>query len=284
MKLDKKMHIFTYFCQGIFMIINRKQYLDELISKKDNGRVKIITGIRRCGKSYLLFKLYKDFLLKQGVSQDQIIELALDDISNIKYRHPFELNDYNHVFALREIGYENGILIQERYNESGARVYGGNLEGKVAYRDFWSLQLGLTYQRAEYKDARSWSEEGDIAPTKKMFRTPNLYGYFTTNLNPVGGFNITLSGTYTGKMLVEHHKGYIAENKTETTPQFFDMLGKLSYDFKLYKRITLQVNAGVGNIFNSYQKDFDQGVNRDSGYIYGPGAPRTYFAGIKLSY
>ena len=94
MKLDKKMHIFTYFCQGIFMIINRKQYLDELISKKDNGRVKIITGIRRCGKSYLLFKLYKDFLLKQGVSQDQIIELALDDISNIKYRHPFELNDY----------------------------------------------------------------------------------------------------------------------------------------------------------------------------------------------
>ena len=59
---------------------------------------------------------------------------------------------------------------------------------------------------------------------------------------------------------------------------------KVGYDFKLYKSINLQVNAGVQNLFNAYQNDFDQGADRDSGYIYGPGMPRSYFAGIKLSY
>ena len=54
------------------MIIERKQYLNELIKKKDNGRIKIITGIRRCGKSYLLFKLYKDYLLSNAVKGEQI--------------------------------------------------------------------------------------------------------------------------------------------------------------------------------------------------------------------
>lgn len=76
------------------MVIERKQYLSELIKKKNNGRIKIITGIRRCGKSYLLFHLYKDYLLKNGISEEQIVEMALDDIDNIKYRNPFELNEY----------------------------------------------------------------------------------------------------------------------------------------------------------------------------------------------
>jgi len=72
----------------------RKQYLDQLIKKRDNGRVKVITGLRRCGKSYLLFTLYKNYLLSNGVEEDQIIGLALDEIDNAKYRNPFELNRY----------------------------------------------------------------------------------------------------------------------------------------------------------------------------------------------
>lgn len=76
------------------MVIERKQYLDELIKKKDNGRIKVITGIRRCGKSFLLFELYKNYLLKNGVVQNQIIEIALNDIENIQYRDPFKLNEY----------------------------------------------------------------------------------------------------------------------------------------------------------------------------------------------
>ena len=70
----------------------RKQYLDQLIRKKDNGRVKVITGLRRSGKSYLLFTLYRDYLLNSGIEENQIIGLALDDFDHAKYRNPFELN------------------------------------------------------------------------------------------------------------------------------------------------------------------------------------------------
>ena len=70
----------------------RKQYMDQLIRKKDNGRIKVITGLRRSGKSYLLFTLYRQYLLDNGVEEDQIVGLALDEIDNAKYRNPFELN------------------------------------------------------------------------------------------------------------------------------------------------------------------------------------------------
>lgn len=76
------------------MEIQRKHYLDELIRHKDNGRVKIITGIRRCGKSFLLFELYRNYLLSSGIHEDQIIELVLDEIQNAKYRNPFEMDKF----------------------------------------------------------------------------------------------------------------------------------------------------------------------------------------------
>ena len=158
------------------------------------------------------------------------------------------------------------------------------VEGKLAWRNIWQLQAGVTLQKAEYKEARSWSDAGDVAPEKRMFRTPDAYGYFTMTYNPIPPLTVALSGTYTGSMLVEHHKGYISENRTEKTRKFMDVGLKVGYDFKLYKSINLQVNAGVQNLFNAYQNDFDQGADRDSGYIYGPGMPRSYFAGIKLSY
>lgn len=76
------------------MIIKRNQYLNALIKRKDNGRVKIITGIKRCGKSYLLFNLYKNYLLDSGIREGQIIEVALDEVDNARYRNPIELNEY----------------------------------------------------------------------------------------------------------------------------------------------------------------------------------------------
>lgn len=75
-------------------MIERKQYLDQLISKKENGMIKVITGIRRCGKSYLLFEIYHQYLNSIGVDDGHIIELALDDDENIKYRNPLELGEY----------------------------------------------------------------------------------------------------------------------------------------------------------------------------------------------
>ena len=76
------------------MVIQRDQYVSELLSKRWNGKVKIITGIRRCGKSFLLSTLYKDYLLKEGVAKECFVELALDKKAHVKYRNPNELYDY----------------------------------------------------------------------------------------------------------------------------------------------------------------------------------------------
>lgn len=70
------------------MEINRDQYLNQLIERKNNGMVKIVTGIRRCGKSYLLFKLFKNHLLESGVKRENVIEIALDGIENEELRDP----------------------------------------------------------------------------------------------------------------------------------------------------------------------------------------------------
>ena len=193
--------------------------------------------------------------------------------------------DLDDVFALKELGHDaNGILIKERCNESGARVFGANLEGKLAWKDRFQVQLGLTAQNSKYKEARSWSDEGDIEPTRNMFRTPDFHGYMTASYNPLKKLTFALTGTYTGSMYVEHHAGYIAQNITVKTDPFWDFGFKGSYDFKLYDSFTLQINAGVQNILNSFQKDFDCGEDRDSGYIYGPTFPRSFFFGIKLNY
>lgn len=75
-------------------IIDRKLYLDQLINKKQNGLIKIITGIRRCGKSFLLFNLFYNHLIKSGVKESNIITLILDDDKNRKYRDPDNLSEY----------------------------------------------------------------------------------------------------------------------------------------------------------------------------------------------
>ena len=76
------------------MIIERAQYIKSLLAKRWNGRVKIITGIRRCGKSFLLSTLYKNYLLGEGVDEDCIIQVALDRKTDLKYRNPNVLYDY----------------------------------------------------------------------------------------------------------------------------------------------------------------------------------------------
>ncbi|MCD8037882.1 MAG: ATP-binding protein [Lachnospiraceae bacterium] len=76
------------------MKIERNQYLKQLIEARNNGMVKIVTGIRRCGKSYLLFNIFKEQLLSEGVSEDHILEIALDGIENEKLRNPMTCYTY----------------------------------------------------------------------------------------------------------------------------------------------------------------------------------------------
>ena len=76
------------------MVIERPKYLKLLIGKKENGFIKIITGVRRCGKSYLLFNLFHEYLNSINIDDKNIIELALDEAQNAKYRNPLELDKY----------------------------------------------------------------------------------------------------------------------------------------------------------------------------------------------
>lgn len=212
-----------------------------------------------------------DFYRRFGVVQTNfLVEGFYTDLRNVFILEEKERDDQNN-------------LILERRNGKGARVMGVNLEAKAVY-SWMQFQAGATIQRSRYKDAEQWSENEDIEAQKKMFRSPDVYGYFTSTFTPVKRLSASLTRTYTGSMLVQHFEGYIPEDREEKTPSFFDMNIKLAYDIPVTSTVMLQLHAGIQNIFNAYQSDFDQGLDRDSGYIYGPGMPRSYFMGLKVVY
>lgn len=191
-----------------------------------------------------------------------------------------QLND---VFTLVENGHDAmGNLLLTRTNASGARVSGVNLEAKFSYGHLLNFQAGYTYNHSRYIEPEQWSENPNIAPQRRMFRTPEHYGYFLLNIEPIKHFHILTNGKVTGSMLVQHFAGYIPEDEEVTTPTFFEWDFKLCYDIPLYKHYTLEINAGVKNVLDHFQRDIDKGMDRDAGFVYGPAAPRTFFAGLNL--
>ena len=191
-----------------------------------------------------------------------------------------QLND---VFTLVENGHDaQGNLLLTRTNASGARVAGLNVEAKVGYGHLLSFQAGYTYNHSRYIEPLQWSDNPNIAPQRRMFRTPEHYGYFLCNIEPIKHFHIVTNGKLTGSMLVQHFAGYVPEDEEVTTNPFFEWDVKLCYDIPLYKHYTLEINAGVKNLLDSFQSDLDKGMDRDAGYVYGPATPRTFFAGINL--
>lgn len=190
------------------------------------------------------------------------------------------------VFALRDVeDTADGGKIKERYNGSGATVRGFNVEGRAVFSRWFELQAGVTLQQSRYKEPEQWSDDAEVPPVRRMFRTPDVYGYFTAALNPFRNFTADLTGTCTGSMLVQHMAGSgVAQDVAVTTPSFFDMNLRLSYDVRVYKEVTMQLYGGVQNLFDAFQKDFDKGADRDSGYIYGPSLPRSWFVGAKFSF
>lgn len=191
----------------------------------------------------------------------------------------------DNVFILEDTGQNSdGFAIKERRNGSGARVYGVNLDAKLAHGKEFTLQAGVTAQRSRYKRAEAWTEvDGKELTTRRMMRTPDFYGYFTITSAPAKNLDLSLSGTYTGSMIVPHYAGYIDKDRMETTSDFFDLNLKAAYTFVLRDHVKLQLNAGVQNMLGSFQKDLDKGEFRDSGYFYGPTQPRTIFIGVKIS-
>lgn len=168
-----------------------------------------------------------------------------------------------------------------RKNGDGAIVQGINIEGIVVPSPKYQIQFGATIQKSRYTEPEKWSD--DVEPQKRMFRTPDKYGYITSTYDINRDFKVSLSGTYTGSMLVKHYAGVIPKDTEKITPDFFDMNIRFAHTFPINGQLKMELNAGMQNIFNSYQKDFDKGPDRDAGYIYGPSLPRTIFFGVKFT-
>ncbi|WP_321348287.1 TonB-dependent receptor [uncultured Draconibacterium sp.] len=174
---------------------------------------------------------------------------------------------------------ENGTVVYTRVNaEDGARVQGINIELNASPSQKFQLQSGFTVQKSEFEAEQEFGE-------KRFFRTPNTYGYLSANISPTPVFDIALTGNYTGKMLVPYFGPGIADpeiGELRESDSFLDTGIKLCYHFRLSDYMKVELNGGVKNIFNSYQEDFDTGIDRDPSYVYGPLSPRTIYFGIKI--
>lgn len=184
----------------------------------------------------------------------------------------------------------NGVAVITKRNGSGATVAGVNVEANVALSNKLVLQSGVTFQNALFNEVEEiWApeEEDDVTPiasTSRLLRTPNFYGFFSLTYNPTKRWSFSYSGVITGSMDIAH----VIDPETEqtvikSTPRFFENNIKVSYVLKSGEDYDIQWFGGVQNMFNSFQRDFDLGPNRDAGYVYGPMRPRTLFMGLKFN-
>ena len=178
-----------------------------------------------------------------------------------------------------EIGEPNddGEVVYTRVNSSGATVKGINMELRLKPLNNFEFSSGFTFQTSEYEDVQDW---GDT----KFLRTPNQYGFFAADWDFYEGFCLSATGGYTGTMKVLYEgveDKSVDEHGIVDSDSFFDLGMKLSYTLKL-NGASVQFLGGMKNIFNSYQSDFDSGIDRDPAYIYGPIVPRTVYFGIKF--
>jgi outer membrane receptor for ferrienterochelin and colicins len=175
---------------------------------------------------------------------------------------------------------ETGTVVYSRVNADGyAQVFGANFELNLIVSDKLNVGSGFTVQRSEYSTPQEFNET-------KFFRTPDNYGFLTAQIIPTDNWRITLTENYTGEMLVPYFGTNTADIETgelRTSDIFFDTGIKICYEVRI-KDLNMNIFTGVKNIFNSYQNDFDIGVNRDPAYVYGPIQPRTFYFGVKFGH
>lgn len=180
-----------------------------------------------------------------------------------------------------------GVLLEEMRNGEGAYVAGSNMEVSLAPSSSYSFSAGATIQRSVYREAQELfegDEEDGPVFTKNFVRAPNVYGYLNSNWKVTHDFTLDVTGVYTGSMIAPH---VVKDNdfiQLKNTPEFFELNLRLGYTFRIRNHFNLEVSGGVQNMFNSFQRDFDTGPERDSDYVYGPTRPRTFFFGLKIGH
>jgi outer membrane receptor for ferrienterochelin and colicins len=188
------------------------------------------------------------------------------------------INQLKHPFVLEELGQDSSGNTQLlRTNGSSANVMGFSLDTRTLLTKNYQIELGFTIQEASYLEGIKWSNE--VASVRRFLRTPNVYGYLNVTFFPEQKWSGTLANTYTGSMLVPHFGGSISQAVDELTKSdpFFDLTLRVERKFHFHRwKQNLKIGAGVQNLLNAYQQDFDLWKERDSNYIYGPAKPRTF--------
>uniref|UniRef100_UPI004049794E TonB-dependent receptor n=1 Tax=Flavobacterium sp. TaxID=239 RepID=UPI004049794E len=190
----------------------------------------------------------------------------------------------NDAFFLQPIGEDEFGQLFEKQNGQGATVQGGTLELRMNYAQKLQIEAGFTLQTSEFDDPVQYID--GLEGIREFTRTPNQYGFATLTYNPNTRINFNLNYVYTGSMKVPHFAGAPNQLVDEiiTANSFSELSTKLGYKIPLKAmESNLEVYAGVKNIFDAYQDEFDLGKNRDSNFVYGPSLPRSFFVGIKWS-
>lgn len=186
------------------------------------------------------------------------------------------MNPFSNIYGTPN---EEGTVIYTRVNaENGAFVQGVNLELNTAPSARFQFQSGFTLQRSQYEAPQEFNET-------RFFRSPDRYGYLSLNYNPVYRLSIAVTANYTGPMLIPYFGPDLANPATgelRMSNDFFDAGIKIAWESDLSHDIKMEFSGGIKNVFNSYQDDFDTGINRDPSYIYGPISPGMFFFGIRI--
>jgi outer membrane receptor for ferrienterochelin and colicins len=172
---------------------------------------------------------------------------------------------------------DDGTVYYTRINaEDGATVKGLNMEFKLLPSEKLTFTSGFTIQSSLY-DARQ--EFGE----RRFFRTPDNYGYFVADWDFTGNFCLSATGNYTGSMHVPYFGPDTDPDAGELrrSEKFMDLGIQLKHTIEL-NGSNIQWFIGMKNIFNSYQSDFDSGMDRDPAYMYGPVSPRTLYFGLRF--
>lgn len=188
----------------------------------------------------------------------------------------------SNAFVLEEWD-DAGLFILEKRNGPAATVRGVNLEAKYSPGPSLAVQAGFTLQQSFYDEIIEWS--ADVAAdqlTDRMLRSPNQYGNFILTWIPLQNMTVSSSAVFTGPMLAPHFAGFTDADRLEETPSFLEWNIRLAYEWDWEDKFGITFQAGMQNILNSYQADFDRGPERDASYVYGPSRPRTVFAGMKF--
>jgi outer membrane receptor for ferrienterochelin and colicins len=224
--------------------------------------------------------------LKEERSQSISASVNYDKVWN-KVIAGFTLESFytklQNAFILENLGQDSFGELFEKRNGQSATVKGFTLELRANYNRKMQVETGVTLQNSEFENPVEYIQ--GVEPRRLFLRTPNSYGFanISFTLDKIWSFN--LNYVYTGIMEIAHFGGAInfTQDQMVVTKSFSELNCKLSYTLCLSKlKHDIELFAGMKNILNEYQNDFDLGKNRDSNYIYGPNMPRSFFIGIKL--